>query len=79
MENELSEKGFTRFISNGDMNDVNKIIKSLEDSNILIDGTTETVNHEIKKIRRRISSCFASKFSCFINAFGETFSSKSYN
>ena len=61
------------------MNDVNKIIKSLEDSNILIDGTTETVNHEIKKIRRRISSCFVSKFSCFINATGETFSSKRYN
>ena len=31
------------------MNDILKIIKSLEDSGELIDGGTETVNHEIKK------------------------------
>ena len=31
------------------MNDIIKIIKSLEDSGILIDGATETVKHEIKK------------------------------
>ena len=42
-------KGFTLFISNDDMNDIIKIIKSLEDPNVLIDGFTETVKHEIKK------------------------------
>ena len=31
------------------MNDIIKIIKSLEDSSVLIDGVTETVKHEIKK------------------------------
>ena len=31
------------------MNDIIKIIKSSEDSNVLIDGVTETVKHEIKK------------------------------
>ena len=30
------------------MNDIIKIIKSLEDSNVLIDGVTETVKHDIK-------------------------------
>ena len=42
-------KGFTLFISNEDMNDIIKIIKSLEDSGVLIDGVTETVKHEIKR------------------------------
>ena len=42
------EKGFTLFISNEDMNDIVKIIKSLEDSNVLIDGITETLKHETK-------------------------------
>ena len=30
------------------MNDAIKILKSLDDSGILIDGVTETVKHEIK-------------------------------
>ena len=34
---------------NGDLNDITKNIKSLEDSNVLIDGITETVKYEIKK------------------------------
>ena len=37
------------FLSNEDMNDIIKIIKLLEDSNVLIDGITETVKYEIKK------------------------------
>ena len=32
------------------MNDIIKIIKSLEDSNVLTDGITETVKDEMKKI-----------------------------
>ena len=39
------------------MNDILKIIKLLEDSGELIDGVTETVNHEIKKNRKLISCC----------------------
>ena len=31
------------------MNDIIKIVKSLEDSGVLIDGVTETVKDEIKK------------------------------
>ena len=42
-----ARKGFTLLISNEDINDI-KIIKSLEDSNVLFDGITETVKHEIK-------------------------------
>ena len=42
-------KGFTLFISNEVKNDIMKIIKSLEDLGVLIDGVTETVKHEIKK------------------------------
>ena len=42
-------KGFTLFISNEDINDIIKIIKSLADSNVLIDGITETAKIEIKK------------------------------
>ena len=39
----------TLFISNEDIIDIIKVIKSLEDSSVLIDGATETVKHEIKK------------------------------
>ena len=41
-------KRFTSFILNEGMNDIIRIIKSLEDSGVLIDGVTETVKHEIK-------------------------------
>ena len=37
-------KRFTLFISNQDMNDIIKIIKSLQDSVVLINRVTETVN-----------------------------------
>ena len=46
-------KRFLLFISNEDMNDIIKIIKSLEDSGVLIDGVTETVKHEIKKNNKK--------------------------
>ena len=44
-----ARKGFTLFISNEDLNNFIKIIKSLEDSGELVDGVIETVNNEIKK------------------------------
>ena len=39
-------KEFTPLISNEDMDDIIRIIKSLEDSGVLINGVTETVKHE---------------------------------
>ena len=42
-------KGFTLFFSNEDMNDVDQVIKPLENSNVLIDDITATVKYEIKK------------------------------
>ena len=41
-------KGFTLFILNEDMTGIIKILKSLEDLGLLIDGVIETVNHEMK-------------------------------
>ena len=46
-ERKLSGKGAAR--AGQGVNDVIKIIKSLEDSSVLVDGITETVKHEIKK------------------------------
>ena len=45
-------KRFTLFISNEDMNLTINIIQLLEDSNVLIDGITETVTHEIKETKK---------------------------
>ena len=36
-------------ISNDDMQDLLKIVKSLEDSGLLLDGITESVKNEIKE------------------------------
>ena len=69
-------KGFTLFIFNMDMNDISKIIKSLEDSGALTNGVAEIVNHEIKKTRRWVSSKFVSTFSLFISTTSNFFSSK---
>ena len=57
------------------MNDIIKIIKSLEDSGVLIDGVTETVKHEK---RRWVSCSFVSTFSRFIRTTSDFFSSKRY-
>ena len=44
-----SKKGIKLFLSNEDINVIIKIIKILEDSNVLIDTITETVKLETKK------------------------------
>ena len=41
-------EGFTLFIPKEDLNGIIKIIKSLEDLGVLIDGVAETVKNEIK-------------------------------
>ena len=39
----------TLIISNDEINDIIKIIKSLEDSGLLLKGVTETVQNEVKE------------------------------
>ena len=47
--------GFTTLIiSNEEMEDI-KIVKSLEDSGLLIKGVSETIKNEAKKTKGRIS------------------------
>ena len=41
-------RGFTLFFLNEDLNNIIKIIKSLEDLGVLVDDVTETVKYEIK-------------------------------
>ena len=36
-------------ISNGDLNDLLEVIKSLEKNSILLDGITETIKNEVKE------------------------------
>ena len=60
------------------MNDIIKIIKSSKDSNVLIDGVTETVKHEIKKQEDGFFLSFVSTFGRFISATNNFFSSKRY-
>ena len=45
----------TLIIKNKEMNDLIKIVKSYEDSGLLLKGVTESVQNEIKKTKRRIS------------------------
>ena len=72
-------KGFTLFISNEDMNDIIKIIKSLEDSDVLVEGFTETVKNEKKqKQKGGFLGAFVLTFSCFITAASNFFRSKRY-
>ena len=77
-DRKINGKGFTLFVLNEGVDDIIKIIKSLEDSGVLIDGFTETIKEEIKKTRGWISRNFASTFSCFISTTCNFFSSKRY-
>ena len=45
----LGSGNTTLFISNNDMEDLIKIVKSLEDSRLLLEGVTESVQNEIKE------------------------------
>ena len=60
------------------MNGIMKIIKSLEVLGALIHGVTETIKHEIKKTRRRISWSLSSTFNRFISTTSNFFRSKKY-
>ena len=41
----------TLIISNDEMDDISKIVKSLEDSDVLLIGVSETIQHEAKEQR----------------------------
>ena len=43
---------------NDDMEDLLKIVKSLEDSGILLDEITETVKNEVKEQKGGFHQCF---------------------
>ena len=58
------------------MNDIPKIIKSLEGFVVLIDGVTENVKQEIKKTRKWISWRFVSTFIPFNSTTSNFFSNK---
>ena len=45
----------TLIISNNEIEDIIKIVKSLEDSALLLKGVTETVQNQVKEHKRRIS------------------------
>ena len=61
------------------MNNTIKMVKSLQDSSVLIDGVTETVKYETKIRRGRISLSFLSTFCCFISIASDFFSSERYD
>ena len=51
----LGSGNTTLIISNNEIEDIIKIVKSLEDSGLLLEGVTETVQNKVKKQKRRIS------------------------
>ena len=52
----LGSGNTTLIISNKDMEDLIKIVKSLEDSGLLLNGVTESVKNEIKEQKSRFIS-----------------------
>ena len=52
----LGSGNTTLIISNKDMKDIIKIVKSLEDSGLLLKGATETVQNEVKEQKGRFLS-----------------------
>ena len=48
----LGSGNTTPIISNDEINDIIKIIQSLEDSGLLLKGTTETVQNEVKEKKK---------------------------
>ena len=52
----------TLIISNDEMDDILKIVKSLEDSNVLLKGVSETIQHEAKEQREGFLSMLLGTF-----------------
>ena len=47
----VNSNNTTLIISNGEMDDISKIAKSLEDSGVLLKGASEAIQHEAKEQR----------------------------
>ena len=60
-------KVITLFISNEEMDNIIKIVQSLEKSSLLIDGASETVKHEIKKQECGFLPCYDGTYGWFID------------
>ena len=71
-------KGFTFSSSNEDMDDIIKMIKSLEDSRLLIDGVIEIVEQEVKNGKVDFW-CFTCTFGCCSSANFEFFGGERYH
>ena len=52
----LGSGATTLIISNDELDDILKIVKSLEDSGVLLNGVSETIQHEPKEQRGRFLS-----------------------
>ena len=61
---DLATRNTTLIISNEEMNDIMKIIKSLEESGILIKDVSETIKSEAKKTKKSISQNAIRHFIC---------------
>ena len=48
----------TLIISNDEIHDIIKIVKSLEDSGLLLKGVTETVQNEVKEKKEDFLVCY---------------------
>ena len=46
----LGSKSTTLIISNNELEDIIKIVKSLEDSGLLLEGVTKTVQNEVYEL-----------------------------
>ena len=46
----LGSKNTTLIISNNELEDIIKIVKSLEDSGLLLEGVTKTVQNEVYEL-----------------------------
>ena len=54
----------TLIFSNEEMNDIIKIVKSLEESGLLIKGVSETIKNEAKRTKSSISRNVIRNFRC---------------
>ena len=52
----LYNNATTLIISNNEMEDIIKIVKSLEDSALLLKGVTETIHNEVKEQKEKLLS-----------------------
>ena len=67
----------TLIISNKDMDDLIKIVKSLEDCGLLLKGITESVQNEIKEQKGRFLSMFLGTLGASL--LGNLFTGKGVN